>query len=340
MAFGEKVFLFIWAVVSSTKDLVVDYTTDVLQYVSPTVKPNRTKSKKPQQLSVHDRRRKAYFRRLRHQMGVYTPERDKNSNKSLSKNAEDINDEDDLDNIAANLQNVLGGDDDKQSKLEDLESQLMELKQQLAFIAGKPSPQKHQLKPAPVHLESKSLKTIPPAPRTPSMMNNHANIAASIVTKTTTFVPPPPPPPPLPSFNSAPQNLTSSMPSLRINTNTTSNKMERSMSLADIVRSAKDHKLRPTKDVNRSPNGTPKKGKPVGGFQHELFAAIKSKFRTMNDDEEKKNNDSDSDSDSGFDTPPKAVQAKNKENASPIGKRAASPLQARPKMLPLHTINK
>jgi hypothetical protein len=344
--FGEKIFLFVWALVSQTKDVLLDYTTDIIQYLSATQKP-RGHKKKPRQISLQDRRRRAYFRRLRHQMGVYTPDKDKHEkqNQDIELNAGG----DELDNIAANLQQALG-EDDKQSKLEDLESQLMELKQQLAVITGtgKASPQK-QLQPAPVVIEKSKM---PPPTHIPSMMNNHVNIAASIKS-----VPPapsnvPPPPPPMPavltqkSTNARP--LSQSIPAPTTPSNT--NRMDRSMSLADIVRSAKDLKLRPT-DVSRSPNGTPNRPKkPSAGFQSELFAAIKSKFKTINEEDEdnsgepKKNNnndDSNSDNDSdNFDTPPKkAVKSKNKENASPIGKRAASPLYARPAK-PLHTINK
>ncbi|KAL0487160.1 hypothetical protein AKO1_001037 [Acrasis kona] len=309
---GEKIFLFVWAVVSSTKDVFIDYTVELFDYITAAAKPER--KKKLKQVSAQDRKRRAYFKRLRHQMGVYTPEKSKSV--PLPEG-----DGDELDAIAANLQKVLG-DDDKQSKLEDLESQLIELKQQMAFMTSgsKPSPQKHQLQPAPVKMEAQN--------QPPAMMNNHVEIAKNIPTAATNVPPPPPPPPPM---NMPPktkiilkQDLSASVP-LRPSSPTSptapaTGRIERSMSMADIVRSAKNHKLKPT-DVHRSPNGTPAK-KKGGNFQNELFAAIKNKFSTSSDSAQNSDNDSDSDS---FDTPPRKSNTMNKENIA--GKANRKPLQ-------------
>lgn len=113
-------------------------------------------------------------------------------------------------------------------------------------------------------------------------------------------MPPPPPPPPLPSnlLNAAankgpsaaqpsPVFDLSNMPKLRPVKK--EDMPPKTMTIADIVKSARGIQLRSTNDLKRSPGGTPMKPKNSGGgsrgcFQDELFAAIKNKFKSMHDD--------------------------------------------------------
>jgi len=347
MAIGERLFLLVWAVLSNTRDFMVEYSSDVLLIVAPNTHRALVKSglfgASKSRSSKKSKQTKAYFRRVRRQMGLYTPPKKGKSSSTLSSlnSSRILSDEDDRLNLEAAVDNLLLLDDDMGGggKLEDLETQLLMLKKEMAMMtnSGATTSVSQQ------HRTNQSSVAPPPPPPPPQ------------------FSAPPPPPPPMnggmmttggtriPQSNAPPPLL-----SLNNNTNNNNNnnntnnnadsfsamttptptstprnppsnnnnrpKMERSMSLVDMIKNVKKDNLLKSTAQKRSPGGTPcrdprtKSMGASGNLQNELFAAIQKKFKNLND--------SDSESDDDFNSP--GLDKENKSIGRPRQKSNVS----------------
>jgi hypothetical protein len=359
MAIGERLFLMVWAVLSNTKDFIVEYASDVLMTISSNTykvlvsigifNDVNHQCSGNRQLS---RRRRAYFRRVRRQMGIYSPVRNNKSKKTTNTSLLDqsklfVTDEEDrlnlektMDNLVLNLSDGM----DSTGRLEDLENELLLLKKQMALLVGTNSGGTS----AGIGTSSNNSKK--KQNRLTTGNNSNEPILQSLAQQqnpSNKSAPPPPPPLPPVSASFLSTGGSSSFKSSILNnsgtnTNTSQNnngnnhdnnngpsvatgnpaeqppiksKIERSMSLADIIKNTKREQLLRTTEIKRSPGGTPCKSNPrskslnmgANGFQSELFAAIQNKFKSSYMQE------SDSE-DEDFNSP----VAANKENASVV----------------------
>jgi hypothetical protein len=315
-SFGENLFLFVWAVFSNTKEFLVEYVHDVTELVVPSMAYTRKQINNNRKHTSKSKQKKAYFRRVRHQMGVFTPEKEKQQRKAAAAEAAKkvlmVSDEEDQLNLEATVDNLLNfsGESESATRLEDLEHQLLVLKKEMAFLTN--NNHVNSLT-APVSIQKR--KSVASKTLSPPKTNIGPSVPPPPVMFTSAPPPPPPPvvissmpiPPPLPlhvkeisspSIKSQQQSGTISKP-----------RVERSMSLAEMIKNSKKENLKST-TLKRSPGGTPLKhrsnsaGNSSGGFQNELFAAIRNKFKSQEE--------SDTESDDDFASP-----GCDKENLSP-----------------------
>ncbi len=316
--------MFLWAVVSNAKEFVVDYTSELMQnYLRSTPK---TKEEIDLEQKARRKKKLAYFRRMKRQMGLISPDK----------------------------KNASGSKIEPTSKIDNLENELLQLKMELsAFSKPKsesaltipPPPPLPMLGnrtsstvksattdsiPAPPSLPISSSSSSIPAPPSVSLLTQ---IKEKTATQKTNI--------PNPIYGSGP-NFASPKPQQK-------QQEPAKMSVAEMIKSASASGIAlKTTNVDRSPNGTPLK-KKMGSqidLQSELFAAIRSKFHAVNRDKV------DTDSDSDFSPAKKQTSTKkvakeavndDKENQSPVKsvqsllkkfgghklQQAASPLQER-----------
>lgn len=292
-AVGERVFLFLWAFLSNTRDWIMEYAHDVFNAITQNFDEKTLKEMKERK-----RRKKAYLQRLKHQMGYFTPER-----KQTKQGASPLIDQ--LDSI---------------SKMEDLESQLMMLKEQIAMVARAEKQQQPTLLRSSMNSESSSRRiqkkntksraesaalssNIPPPPPMSSSFLGTKTISSS-----SNNIPPPPPlaqttssnippPPSLAQIAMTPSKSAGvAKPIVSVTGDSNSQNevvsasltakpknapqgppLKHTMSIADLIKNSGSIKLRP---VQKSPGGTPMR-RSTSNIQGELFAAIKNKFSSV-----------------------------------------------------------
>ncbi|KAG2374185.1 hypothetical protein C9374_011022 [Naegleria lovaniensis] len=303
-AMGERVFLFLWAFLSNTRDWIMEYTHDVFNAITQNYDEKTLKEMKERK-----RRKKAYLQRLKHQMGYFTPER-KTKSQQGGPNSSPL---EPLDSI---------------SKMEDLESQLMMLKEQIAMVARAEKQQQTNSNASSSLLggggSSSELSSRRKKTKSSSSSRNH-NAAESAMMSSSNIPPPPPmsssfvgtktvctssnipPPPPVMTSNIPPPPPIMMTPSksfgvakpIQTQSNDivhssshddehdtasiltakpkNSQPLKHSMSIADLIKNSGSVKLRP---IQKSPGGTPMR-KSTSNIQGELFAAIKNKFSSV-----------------------------------------------------------
>ncbi|EFC45230.1 predicted protein [Naegleria gruberi] len=280
--FGERAFLFMWALLSNTRDWFVEYAKDVFNAITQNYDVSSLKDMKERK-----RKKKAYFQRLRHQMGYFTPDKKKKQQESSYNTSP-------LEGLESTL--------DSLTKMEDLEQQLMMLKEQIAIVS-KNEQSSSLRKTVARNTVEKRVKSsiqqqatnIPPPPpisnipQPPPMMMIPGGAAAAGV-----------PPPPLLSIPTVPIVLTKPKFTIVKKDDNEQPKAEplhqQPMSISDLIKKAGSVKLRP---IQKSPGGTPMKKNP-NAFQGELFAAIKNKFSSVHNLQRQDDAESDVESSSSF----------------------------------------
>jgi len=303
---GEKVFLFLWAILSNTKEWIMEYTQDVFRAITQNYNEESMK-----ELRERKKRKKAYFQRLKHQMGVFTPEQKRKKHQAHQTSEMS----------------------DSFTKMEDLENQLMMLKEQIAIVSKQEKSPTQLRKSVGKHSAEKRVlsalgkSTVPPPPTMstvpppPPVSFNIPPPPTTLVSNSTIPLPPVGIAQPIKPMEKADSQKPAQKPA-------PTQAIQHTMSISDMIKKSGSIKLRP---IQKSPGGTPVKNAKQS-LQGELFAAIKNKFSNVNRKQEE--DESDVESSSSFTLSPikKTTKAASPKImvSSPITKGLVKKVQDKP----------